>query len=273
MAEYSRAAQSLAAAYNEHLWDNSSGTYYAGLKKGEKKVLAPWKHESYERYYASIDQSREFFPPTAQAALVALDQRLVPPQRVPSVQRYVFLHHHELISPMSYLFAFDALYRMDTDEADRETLTTMRKRWAVMVGRKMPGTLGEQFGDESYYCHDFGPIPAAYLASRVLGVRRQGLVENKRITIEPRLGDLTEAEGVVVTRHGPVPVVWKRTPDRGLDFTLSVPEGITAELSVPRCSATSVLTVDGQTVSQPKATGRFLSTELRAGKHTGSVKP
>jgi len=39
---------------------------------------------------------------------------------------------------MSYLFAFDALYQMDTDEADREVLATMRKRWAIMVGRKMP---------------------------------------------------------------------------------------------------------------------------------------
>jgi hypothetical protein len=202
-----------------------------------------------------------------------MDRRLVPPHRVPSVQRYVFWHHHELISPMSYLFAFDALYQMDTDEADREALATMRKRWAVMVGRKMPGTLGEQFGDESYYCHDFGPIPAAFLSAYVLGVRRSGPVGDKRITVQPRLGDLTDAEGIVVTRHGPVPITWKRTPDRGFEFTLSVPEGTTAELSVPRSSATSVLTVDGQTVSQPRARGRFLTTELRAGKHTGSVKP
>ena len=36
-AEYSRAAQSLAAAYNEHLWDASSGTYYAGLRKGRRR--------------------------------------------------------------------------------------------------------------------------------------------------------------------------------------------------------------------------------------------
>jgi hypothetical protein len=77
----------------------------------------------------------------------------------------------------------------------------------------------------------------------------------------------------VVTRHGPVPVAWTRTPDRGLEFTLSVPEGTTAELSVPRTSATSVLTVDGQTISQPRGAKRFLTTELRAGKHTGSVKP
>lgn len=79
------------------------------------------------------------------------------------------------------------------------------------------------------------------------------------------------AERIVVTRHGPVPVAWKRTPDRGLEFTLSVPEATTAVLYVPRSSATSVLTVDGQTVSQPLATNRFLTTELRVGKHTGSV--
>jgi hypothetical protein len=272
-AQYSTAAHFMAEAFNRHLWDESSGTYYAGLKKGEKKLLSRWKDESYQRYYAAIDQNREFFPPTPQAALMALNRGLVPHSRVASVQKYFFTHHGGLISPYAYLFAFDVLYQMNTEEADQEALATMRKRWAVMVGRKMPGTLGEQFSDKSYYCHDFGPVPAAFLSAYVLGVRRSGPVGDKRITIQPRLGDLTEAGGIVVTRHGPVRVAWKRAPDRGLEFALSVPEGITAELSVPCSSATSVLTVDAQTISQPRATGRFLTTQLRAGKHTGSVKP
>ena len=142
---YSEAADSLARAYNEYLWDESSGAYYAGLKKGEKRLLSRWKDASYDHYYASIDQDEESFPPTPQAALMALNRGLVPENRVASVQKFFLEHHCELLSPMAYLFAFDVLYQMNTDSADQEVIDTMRKRWATMVGRKMPGTLGEQF--------------------------------------------------------------------------------------------------------------------------------
>jgi len=272
-AQYSRAASSLAEAYNEYLWDESSGTYYAGLKKGEKKLLSRWKDESYERYYASIDQDKEFFPPTPQAALTALNRGLVPDSKVTAVQEYFLKHHCELISPMAYLFAFDVLYQMNTDEADQEAIDTMRERWAIMVGRKMPGTLGEQFGDKSYYCHDFGPIPSAYLSAYVLGVRRSGPICEKRITIEPRLGDLTEAEGVVVTRHGPVPIAWKRGTGGQLTFECTVPAGVTADFSIPLPSAAPTLTIDGKVIDNTTAKGRFFTVELRSGKHTGSIRP
>jgi hypothetical protein len=52
-------------------------------------------------------------------------------------------------------------------------------------------------------------FPAYFLSSYVLGVRRDGPVQNKTLLIEPRLGDLTEAAGTVVTEFGPVPVSWE----------------------------------------------------------------
>ncbi len=271
--KYSDSARELYSAYNKYLWDESSGTYYAGLKKGEKKLMTPWPHESYNAYYASIDQTREFFPPTVQAAVTSLCRGIVPKNRLSSVRKYLFEHHNEFESPLSYLYAFEAFYKMNTDEADQEVITTMRKRWAVMVGRKMPGTLGEQFGDESYYCHDFGPIPAAFLASYVLGVRRDGPVGNKRITIEPRLADLTEAEGVVVTRHGPVPVAWKRINNGGLTFRFSIPEGVTAAVSIPLLSDKPNLIIDGEKVHGAKLTNRFITLELGSGEHIGTITP
>ena len=107
----------------------------------------------------------------------------------------------------------------------------------------------------------------------MLGVRRTEPIGEKRITIEPRLGDLTEAQGVVVTRYGPVPVTWKRVTDRRLDFEFAVPDGVTADLSIPRPSETPTLTMDGEVISQPGTRGRFLTAELRSGKHMGSVTP
>ncbi|MBM3495807.1 MAG: hypothetical protein FJX72_16005, partial [Armatimonadetes bacterium] len=269
---YAKAARDLKDAYNRRLWDASSGTYFAGLKEGEKRLLTRWPDPSFERYYATIDQSGLTFPPTPQAAVIALWAGLVPDDRIESVRRYLMQHHGELLSPVSYLFAFEAMYAMDTDEADLEALNTMRRRWATMVGRKMPGTLGEQFGDESYYCHDFGPIPAAFLAGRVLGVRRDGPIGRKRIVIEPRLGDLTEAEGVVCTRHGPVGVSWRRDGSGRLDFAVHVPRGVTARLSVPVPDRAGSITLDGRVVRGAlERGGRAIALTLRAGKHIGTV--
>jgi len=271
--QYSNAALELAEAYNKYLWDAQSGTYYAGLKKGEKKLLSPWPHEPWKYYYESIDQNKEFFPPTVQAAVMALHNDLVPYSRLESVQKYLLEHHHDFVSPFAYLYTFKAFYQMNTDEADLEVINTMRKRWDIMVALKMPGTLGETFSAESYYCHDFGPIPSAYLSSYVLGVRRDGPVWNKRIIIEPRLGDLIQAEGVVVTRHGPVPVEWKRTAFGGLDFRIIIPEGVTASVSIPRPPGKPSLKIDNKLCRKAKLTNRFLIVELGPGEHKGTIIP
>jgi hypothetical protein len=271
--QYSVAAAELKKAYNTYLWDRSSGTYYAGLKKEEKKLLSPWPHEPWKGYYASIDQEGETFPPTVQSAVMALSRGLVPAGRLALVQKYLILNHYDFVSPLSYLFAFEAFYRMNTDSADQEVLNTMRNRWSVMVARKMPGTLGEQFDDKSYYCHDFGPIPSSFIGSYIMGVRRDGPIGNRRIIIEPRLGDLTEVQGVVVTRHGPVPVYWKRTDTRGLDFRIKIPEGITASVSIPKPSEKPVLTIDGRAENRARHTDRFLIVELGQGDHFGNILP
>jgi hypothetical protein len=272
-ARWGRAARDLAAAFNRHLWDAEKGAYLAGLKEGEKRLLTRWPDASFDRYFAAIDQSIPAFPPTPQATVMALVKGLVPPDRLAMVRRTLMERHNEFLSPVSYLFAFEAMYEMDTDAADLEALQTMRRRWATMVGRSMPGTLGEQFGDESYYCHDFGPIPAAFLSARVLGVRRVGPLSRKRLLIEPRLADLREASGVVCTRHGPVAVAWERTLSGGLRFKVSVPEGVTAELALPMPAEGAALTLDGKPRRAPTRRGRFATLNLRGGDHSGSMEP
>jgi alpha-L-rhamnosidase len=272
-AEYAEAARQLAEAYNRYLWDENSGTYYAGLEAGEKKLITPWPHEPWKKYYAAIDQEKEFLPATVQAAVMALSRGLVPENRLNSVRKYLLGHHHEFVSPVSYLYAFEAFYQMNTKEADQEAIEVMRKRWALMVGRKMPGTLGEQFDDQSYYCHDFGPVPSAFLSSYVLGVRRDGPLENKRIIIEPRLGDLTQASGVVITRHGPVPVEWNRMEHGGLGFRLVIPPGVTASVSFPKLSENPRLTINGKVERQAKVSSRFLTIKLGPGEYSGNITP
>ena len=87
------------------------------------------------------------------------------------------------------------------------------------------------------------------------------------------MGDLTEVKGVVVTRHGPVPVEWKRLAGGGLDFRINIPEGVTAAVSIPRPSDKPRLTIDGKIVRKAKQTNRFLTVELGPGEHTGTIIP
>jgi hypothetical protein len=44
---------------------------------------------------------------------------------------------------------------------------------------------------------------------------------------------LNEVSGKVVTESGVVPVTWKQNTSGGLDFTFTVPAGVTATLSIP----------------------------------------
>ena len=85
--------------------------------------------------------------------------------------------------------------------------------------------------------HIYGMFPGYFLSAYVLGVRREGPVAERTILIEPRLGDLTEAKGVVVTEFGPVPVSWKRQ-DRELVFGLAVPKAVHATLRLAEGDAT-----------------------------------
>jgi hypothetical protein len=121
-------------------------------------------------------------------------------------------------------------------------------------------------GPES--CHNYGSVPAHFLSSFVLGVRRDGAVGNQRLLIEPRLGDLTQAEGVVVTEFGPVPVSWRRQ-GKELAFRFEVPQGVTATLRLPDGDA-STLMLDGAR-GQGRAEGRYVTWTAAEGAHEGRL--
>ena len=77
-------------------------------------------------------------------------------------------------------------------------------------------------------CHECGASPTWLLSTFVLGVRTVGDTQNRHILIRPRLGDLTSAEGTVVTPYGPVEVKWDRATPGVLGGTLVLPQGVTA---------------------------------------------
>ena len=232
---YAKAADSLHAAFNQHLWNSGEGAYHAGFLKDE--LLAP----------------------TAHAQLIALHCGLVPDDRKNSARKWFLAHYKNsgafhcgsnpesakmiadksgIDMPVMFYWAFHELYRMDTPAMDAEALAEMRRRWKYMVELQQDaGTLSEKFvfadgSGASESCHNYGAMPAWFLSSYVLGVRRDGPVWEKKLLIEPRLADLTSAEGVVATEFGPVAVSWKCEGGR-FRGELQIPDGIQTALRIP----------------------------------------
>ena len=61
------------------------------------------------------------------------------------------------------------------------------------------------------------------------------------------LGDLTWAEGTVVTSHGPVHVRWVKQTD-GLSFSIDIPGGTKALISLPYNKFFKKILVNGRDV-------------------------
>ena len=104
---------------------------------------------------------------------------------------------------MQYYYYFKQQYASDVPKQDLDVLNTQRTQWKDMAESPYEATF-EGLHAWGSKAHCYGMFPAYFLSS-VLGVRLNGPVQNKTLFIEPRLADLTEAAGTVVTEFGPVP--------------------------------------------------------------------
>lgn len=250
---YRTLAETLYQAFNKELWNEQAGAYNAALL-GDKC------------YY-----------PTVHSQMIPLVYGLVPENRQKSSQKF-FLDNYknkgskfccvnkraeEMIAqksgiemPIEYFWILKLLYSLNEKKYDKEALDEIRRRWNYMVNLQSDaGTLSEGFrnidgGGSEESCHNYGATPAYYLSSYVLGVRSDGPVSNKRLLIEPRLGDLINAEGTVVTEYGVVPVSWKNE-NGSLSFDILLPQGVTGELHLPIPSANYKLMLNGKTYTSP----------------------
>jgi alpha-L-rhamnosidase len=257
-------------------------------------------------YNAAIYQNRNLNP-TAHAQLIALHYGLVPTDRIWHARQWFLTNYRNpgmkhvcnnagfemminmkagVNMPIVYNWLFDELYRMDTAEHDKEVLDEIRRRWSSMVWlQKDAGTLSESFTNEKgegshESCHNYGSTPAYFLSSFVLGVRRNSSVTMKKLIVEPRLGDLTWADGIVVTEFGPVPVSWKKSDDGlRLHFSITMPDGIQAEIRLPAFSDHDTLVINdennqpqGNIVNFTKSRGRWLVADNVTGVFAGHIQ-
>jgi alpha-L-rhamnosidase len=144
----------------------------------------------------------------------------------------------------------------------------MREKWKGMADSPWQTTWEEFSGGSRAHC--YGMFPGYFLSAYVLGVREDGPVAAKRLLIEPRLGDLTHAEGTVVTEFGPVPVRWKMNPDH-LDFEFTVPEGVSASLGLPSYAGNAHLVLDHNPAISADPDSRIIRVEVGSGIHNGTL--
>ena len=247
-AKFDADAKALAEAFNKVLWDEQSGTYYTGYW-GENAALHP-------KRTVTLKKENNLFEPTGFAAMFALDQGIVPDERRARVTQYLLSNPGDYRAVMPYYYLFRQMYAQRTVAADLGVLTEIRNRWKPMSEWPWQTTWEDLKGGSKAHC--YGMVPAYFLSTYVLGVRRDLPVSEKRLVIDPRLGDLTFAEGRVCTEFGVVDVSWKRDGD-ALNFTFTVPAGVTADLRLAGAGVLNGKTFDGH------------ADALTEGRYTGQV--
>lgn len=267
-ARFAKEARDLAGIINRVLWDGTSGSYFSGV--GNVEILPD---DRMFRPSINLAKQGDFLEPTLHANIFALDRGLVPPERREQVINAIFKLLPEKItgSIMVYYYVIKQLYALDRRDLDERVLAMFRQGWQGMVAH--PWQCSWEFlevEDGHSKAHSYGMFPGCFLSSHVLGVRRTGPVASRQILIEPHLGDLSEAEGVVVTEFGPVPILWCVT-DGELHFEGTIPSDTKAKLSLPATSDRDEILINGKPHRGIK-TGTRLSLDLQPGDFAGVHK-
>ena len=204
--------------------------------------------------------------PTLHANLFALDRGLVPPARRDRVVAWTLAHEDQIRQVMANYYYFKILYALDRTNCDQIVLDRIRHGWQAMVDSPWQTSWESVGGGSKVHC--YGIVPGYILSTYVLGVRRDAPVAKHQLIIEPHLGDLTRAAGVVVTEFGPVPVTWKKE-NGTLYFTITIPANTVATLALPAAAGDKVIELDGQK-QRGKILGARCLLTLKPGEHAGS---
>jgi hypothetical protein len=251
-------AKALATAFNTVLWNDEVGTYYSGFYSEADRAKADNRAKGMK-----LKVENDLIEPTMFPALWALDQEIVPAGRRARVTDYLLKNRAQANRVMMFYYLNKQMYQADTDVWDREILATFRTNWKAQAESGWQTTWEEFNGASKAHC--YGMFPGYFLSAYVLGVRPDLPATPKRILIEPHLGDLTSAEGSVVTEFGLVHIAWKSN-ERGLTFSFDVPAGAKAMLRLPVGS----LMLDGKPETG-KIDGQRLVAEVSPGKHQGTL--
>ncbi len=186
-----------------------------------------------EKRYA--DWLQEDGTPSAESSRLAhsfaLLSGVLPPERGDAVT--AALSSSEYREPELYLYHF-VFAAMKQQHEYEEALAAVNCYWGKIADFGSP-TLWEaavhQEGRKAFWgvgslCHAFGATPIDWLQTVILGIvpLKPGFEE---FAVHPAPGQLTSAQGQVLTPHGTIMLAWQRT-EESLRLKLTVPYGIRA---------------------------------------------
>ena len=261
--KFSAAATALAQAINANLWDEADGCYYSGYFTDEDMAA----NQATKRKF-NLPRTNNLTPTTLHANVFALERGIVPADRQARVVQKILEQQRTLKggAVMIYHYVAGLLYGLDRPDLDARVLELWRKNWQAMVQSPWECSW-EDLGGGSH-AHIYGMFPGYFLSTYVLGVRRDAPVAEKKILIEPHLGDLIQAGGVVVTEFGPVPATWKLEGGK-LNFKITAPTNAKTTLALPLKPGLDSVQLDGAT-QKGNIQGSRLILTLRPGAHAGS---
>lgn len=265
--QFAAAAKDLALAINTVLWDEQAGGYYSGYFTDEEVAAS-----AATKRPLKLPRTNGLTPTTLHANVFALDRGVVPAARRARVVARLLEQQQGKAGPsvMVYYYLMKQLYQLDRPEHDLRVLSLMRDNWQGMVANPWQCSWEGLAAGGGSKAHIYGMYPGYFLSSYVLGVRwRDGVPLNRQLLIQPQLGDLTDAAGTVVTEAGPVAVEWRRAAAGALAYRLSVPQGVTATLSLPFGPA-KTFTLNGRPVTG-RTVGDRCQIDLAAGVSTGAA--
>lgn len=259
-ASLAQEAERLRTDFNQLLWNPQQGAYDGGLF-GPGSEIRP---QMGQPFTGKIVDGR--FHPTLQANLFSLFCGVVPPERVDSVRRYALSHIAEITQPMSFYYLFQMQYAMQEELQDSEALKRMKTAWKTQVDSPWQ-TTWETWDPGGSKIHIYGMFPGYFLTAFVLGARRDGPVEQRKLLLEPRFSGLDWAKGVCVTEFGPVEVDWRRNSAGAVSLLCTIPDRVHTTLRLRPLGQTGSVILDHQAVSAHRVNG-WLEIALPAGRHT-----
>jgi hypothetical protein len=263
---WSAAATAVARAVNARLWNAKTGVYdlsdsIRGAVVQDANVMA---------ILSGIAS-----PSRARGILGVLRRALATPYG-PAIATANATGYIRDVSP--YMSGFNVLADFASGE-DPDALALIRQEWGYMVSRDPGGVDWERIelngipagtsgalaaADSS--AHAWATGPTAALSKFVLGVSpvAPGYAS---WTVAPQTQDLSWAQGVVPTPHGPIAVRWRRHGSRSVVLTLAAPAGASGTVAVPLLARSGTIARNGVLVW----TGGRAARGVRAHRADGTV--